>query len=285
VTAEEQADLVSDLLAPIPRTAVVPAVRATLGVSQKTADRIVQAFDDFVAKPLEANLRKLQGRDLAKRNPIVYTVRGVENAEEWAEKVLADKETSAIEAHIGTFLEEIARIVSGGIKPGSGVDLQVQGEDDVVHLYAIQSAPNTKNAGGRKTDVAALKSAARPLRAHKQRVEMNIAVLGGRAKSGPMRSEPDITMLSSDDFWARISGIPDFRARLLRASIVLSWLVKRRSAEDSTRIKSEAVELFGDADGRLDLEALANAPRTASEERALRDTKLLEQIFGQIQIP
>jgi hypothetical protein len=68
VTAEEQPDLVSDLLEPIPRTAVVPAVRAALGLSEKQADRIVQAFDDFVAKPLAANLAKLRGRDLRERD-------------------------------------------------------------------------------------------------------------------------------------------------------------------------------------------------------------------------
>jgi hypothetical protein len=44
VTAEEQADLVSDLLAPLPRTAIVPAVRAALGLSHKLSDRVVQAF-------------------------------------------------------------------------------------------------------------------------------------------------------------------------------------------------------------------------------------------------
>jgi hypothetical protein len=70
VPVNEETDLVSDLFAPIPRTAVVPAIRAALGVSHKQADRIVQAFDDFVAKPLEANLKKLHGRDLAKRNPM-----------------------------------------------------------------------------------------------------------------------------------------------------------------------------------------------------------------------
>jgi hypothetical protein len=262
----EQADLVSDLLAPIPRTAVVPAVRAALGVSQKQADRIVQAFDDFVAKPLEANLRKLHGRDLAKRNPMIYTVRGTEGVEDWADQVLADKETSAIEGHIGTFLEEVARIVSGGIKPGNGVDLQHEDDEGVIQLYAIQSAPNTKNAGGRKTDVESLKRAARPLRAHRQSVEMNIAVLGGRAKTAPMRSEPDIVVLSSDDFWARITGIPDFRARMLRASTILSWVLKRRSLDEVARIKGEAVALFSDPEGRLDLEALAGAPRSAREE-------------------
>jgi hypothetical protein len=76
--------------------------------------------------------------------------------------VFADKETSAIEGHIGTFLEEVARIVSGGTKPGNGVDLQLQGEDGVVHLFAIQMSPNTKNSGARKSDVRSLKQAARP---------------------------------------------------------------------------------------------------------------------------
>jgi hypothetical protein len=260
VPTDQQADLVSDLLAPIPRKAG-PAVRATLGLAHAQADRIVQAFDDFVAKPLEANLKRLHGRDLAKRSPMIYTVRGIESVEEWADQVLADKETSAIEGHMGTFLEEVARIVSGGIKPGNGVDLQLQDDDGTVQLYAIQSAPNTKDAGDRKSDIEALKRAARPLRAHRQPVELNVAILSGRAKSGRMRAEPDITVLSSDDFWTRISAIPDFRARLLRASTTLSWLVKRRSGDEIARIKAEAVELFGDAEGQLDLEALAAAPR------------------------
>jgi hypothetical protein len=268
VTAEEQAaDLVSVLLEPIPRTAIVPAVRAALGLSQKLSDRVVQAFDDYVAKPLEANLKNLHGRDLAKRNPIIYTVRGAVTVDEWADQVLADKETSAIEAHIGTWLEEVARIVSGGIKPGSGVDLQIQGPDGVVQLYAIQSAPNTKNAGGRKSDIEALRRGARPLLGHRQRVELNVAVLGGRAKTAPMRTNPDITVLSSDDFWERVSGIPDFRARLLRTSTILAWLIKRRSQDEMARIKAEAVALFSDAEGLLDLEKITNAPRTAREEK------------------
>lgn len=281
MTSEEErehADLFDDLLEPIPRKAIVPAVRAALGLSERQSDRVVQAFDDFVARPLAANLTKLHGRDLAKRNPMIYTVRGVETVMEWAEHVLADKETSAIEAHIGTWLEEVARIVSGGIKPGSGVDLQVADADGVVQLYAIQSAPNTKNAGGRKSDIEALRRGARVLRNQRQQVELNIAVLGGRAKTGVLRSHSDITILSSDDFWERISGIADFRARLVRTTTILSWLVKRRSKAEVERIKREAVELFGDEEGKLDLEALANAPRTAREEKTLRDRRLLEEL-------
>jgi hypothetical protein len=90
---------------------------------------------------------------------------------------------------------------------------------------------------------------------------MYIAVLSGRGKSAAIRAEPDITMVGSDEFWARISGISDFRARILRASMILSWLIRRRSEDEINRIKHEARELFADADGRLDLEALANPPR------------------------
>jgi hypothetical protein len=281
VTSEEQneqADVLDDLLAPIPRTAIVPAVRAALGLSQRQSDQIVQAFDDFVARPLTANLTKLHGRDLAKRNPMIYTVRGVDSVEEWADQVLADKETSAIEAHLGTWLEEVARLVSSGIKPGNGVDLQITDDDGVVQLYAIQSAPNTKNAGGRKSDIDALRRGARILRNQRQQVELNIAVLSGRAKTSVMRAHSDITVLSSDEFWARISGIPDFRARLLRATTILAWLVRRRSEEETERIKREAVELFGDEERKLDLEALANAPRTQREEQELRDRRLLASL-------
>jgi hypothetical protein len=51
-------------------------VQAVLGVAAVTAAEIVQAFDDVVAKPLQLNLSKKKGRELAKRNPMIYTVRG-----------------------------------------------------------------------------------------------------------------------------------------------------------------------------------------------------------------
>lgn len=54
---------------------------------QTLSDSIVEAFDAFVAKPLEANLKKLHGRDLAKRNLMNYTARGTDSAEEWAEQL------------------------------------------------------------------------------------------------------------------------------------------------------------------------------------------------------
>ena len=187
---QKQGDLLDDLLSPIPRTAIVPAVRAALGLSQRQTDRIVQTFDDFVARPLVSNLMKLHGRDLAKRNPMIYTVRGVETVEEWADQVLADKETSAIEAHIGTWLEEVARLVSGGIKPAAASTpdhrrrrCRAALRDPVRPEHEERWWPQERYRG-------APKGRPRPTRP-RQRVELNIAVLSGRAKTGVMRANSE----------------------------------------------------------------------------------------------
>src|SRR5262245_18804428 len=82
VSDQDTSDLVADLLAPIPLAVLVPAVQAVLGVTSAQAGAIVSAFDEYVAQPLEANLEKLHGRDLAKRNPMIYTVRGARTIDE-----------------------------------------------------------------------------------------------------------------------------------------------------------------------------------------------------------
>src|SRR5271155_3629792 len=87
--------------APTNRTALVPAVATILGVAHNPAEEIVEAFDEYVAKPLQSNLAKKTGRDLAKRNPMIYTARGTTTVAEWVDRALADWETSAIEGHLG----------------------------------------------------------------------------------------------------------------------------------------------------------------------------------------
>jgi hypothetical protein len=268
---QPETDLVQELLGPVARAGLVQELAEELGVKPRKALEITQAFDEFVARPLRMRLATLKGRDLAKRNPMIYTARGVTQALEWVDRVLEDKETSAIEGHLGTWQEEVARIVSDGVKPGGAVDLQIDRDDRTVDLYAIQAAPNTKNAGSRRSDIEGLRAAARPLRAARRVVEMYIAVLAGRSTTSPLKAEPDIQVLGSDEFWERVSGLPDFRARLLRASVVLARLVEGRASIEVDRIREEAIKLFATDTGELDLEALANPPagqrhpRTAEE--------------------
>jgi hypothetical protein len=255
------------LLTPVTRARVVAQLDMVLGVGYRKAKQVVEAFDEFVAKPLDKHLRKLNGRDLVKRNPMIYTARGTDTVNEWVAAVLADKETSVFEGLLGNWQEEVAMIVSGGFKPAGGVDLQVNGSDGVVRLYTIQTAPNTKNASGRKNDIAALRTGAAILAAQKKLTELNTAVLHGRKRSLPHRNEPGISNLGSDDFWHRMSGISDFRARLLQATAILSDLIAERSADEIERIRGEAEVLFDDGSGALKMDALANPPRKTKVER------------------
>jgi len=82
-------------------------------------------------------------------------------------------------------------------------------------------------------------------------------------------SEPEITLVGSDDFWERITGKSDFRARLPRMSVVLAPLGKRRASDEVARIKEEARTLFGDPEGGLDLDAVANPPKRARRKKNL----------------
>jgi hypothetical protein len=239
----------------------VEDIQLVLGVPAHQASEIVHAFATFVSTPLEANFKKLTGRGLAKRNPMIYTARGTMSVDDWIDGVLADKETSAIESHIGTWMEEVARIVSGGIKPGSGVDLQVDEDGGTIQLYALQASPSTKNAGSRKSDVESLKRGARPLRAAKRHVELNVGVMHGQNRTSAVQAEPDIRVLASDEFWHRVSGIPDFRARLLRATVVLAEMTRKQSADEVARIRAEARAIYDSGDGMLDMDALANPPK------------------------
>jgi hypothetical protein len=256
-------DLSAALLESVLRARVAADVGLVLGVDTDTAEQIVVAFERFVAQPMKENLDKLTGHDLVKRNPMIYTARGTKSVDAWIDGVLADKETSAIEAHLGTWQEEVARIISGGVKPAGGVDLQIEKDGGVVELYAIQAAPSTKNSGGRRSDIDALKQGARPLRAARRHVELNIAVLFGRAQTGEIRSEPDIRVIGSDQFWSTISGDSDFRARLLRATTILAELMHTRSADSVERIRAEATAIFGNASGELNMDALAHPPKKA----------------------
>jgi hypothetical protein len=50
--------------APTENVALVVDVEAVLGVPHHAAEEMVEAFDENVAKPLQANLAKKTGRDL-----------------------------------------------------------------------------------------------------------------------------------------------------------------------------------------------------------------------------
>ena len=236
-------------------------VQAILGTSLDTATEIVQAFDDVIARPLQANLAKKRGRELAKRNPMIYTARGTTMVDEWVDRALEDWETSAIEGHIGTWMEEVARIVSGGIKPGSGVDLQIErsGTPSVTELYAIQAAPNTKSAGG----VARMSSRFVGPQVRYGRDDDCRAVRGSAPWTdedsapwgGSEHHEAGLGRLLEEGEWH--PGLPSKTVASIDGSFVTA---RGPSIRRGRSIRAEATAIFGDERGHLKLDVLANPP-------------------------
>lgn len=251
-SAEQVDDLRADLTA---------KVATLLKVDEDKARKIVDTFDAQIARPVETKFAKLHPHDLLKRNPYFYAVLGVTSVDDWIDRALADLETSAMESHVGRWLEDVARIMSGGIKPGSGVDVQREIDDDTVELYSLQMAANTKSAGGSQAEIVNLRQAAAPLRTHsKKRVTTIVGVMYGRKSSLPSAADPNILKPSSEELWERLTGQKGFLPRLLAAARLLSVLVGARARDEAERLKIEASLIFAADDGTLDLGKLIEPP-------------------------
>ena len=191
---------------------------------------------------------------------MIYTVRGVTTVSEWVDAALRDWETSAIEGHLGTWLEEVA-LVSGGIKPGSGVDLQIErpGPPRITELYAIQAAPNTRAPGAPVQTSSRYDEARRRL--ERTRGSWSSTSPSSTRASAPAQLRSEHHKAGIRRLLVKITGIPDFRERLLEATTLLASLVTGRAAADVARITAEAAAVYGDAHGNLRLDVLANPPR------------------------
>jgi len=139
-------------------------------------------------------------------------------------EALADCETSALEGHLETWLDDLVRVWWRGAKPGSGVDLRVG------------------RASGTECETASVVAARMSkLYAGWRIVEPYVAVL--RAKpSRQLRADPGSTKRASDDLWEMVSGAPDFGPRSLQASTVLAAPVAgRRASADVARIQAGSI--------------------------------------------
>lgn len=237
---------------PDTRANVVADVAEILELDIETAERVVASFEKFVAEPIVEKISAITPADVAGRNPYAYAALGITSIADWTQHAADDIAASSLEGLMGTWLEEVAIIVSGGIKPGAGVDLQVERETAdglVVELYAIQSTTNTKNAGGSRSDEDALNTSAQVLRAGRRYVDLFVGYLYGRKKTTQLRG---ITRMASGELWDKLSGQTGFRRRLYLATARMSALVSDRVSQDRTELVNAVGEAFGDEVGTID---------------------------------
>lgn len=232
---------------------LVQPIADTLEIDLSRARRVIEAFERFVAVPLAERIQSIPPKEIAARNPFVYAALGASSLADWVDRVVADKLTSTAEGFVGNFLEEVARILCDGTKVGSGVDLQRDLSDEDTEIFAIQSTTNTKNAGGRRSDLQGLDKAAGVLRAQRRHVTKFVAYLFGRQRTTQIG---DVTHLSSEDFWLRISGQEAFLPKLLQACVVLSPLYLERLTVREGVLKEQVASAYGDGSGRIRYESL-----------------------------
>lgn len=220
------------------------------GLTRLTPDQslaIVREFRRTFAGPLGAKIQSLRMRDIIKtKNPYLYRASGVSTCEELVRRAFNDYATTMGENYFGAFFEAIARIVSGGVKPASGgeIDLEIRRADGA-HLYAMKSGPkgfNSSSAAKAKLD---LDHAERRLRQDRVPVHKKLGFAYGRRTTS---FAGGIERLASKQLWAELSGDPEFYSKLLDVCDVLSPLYTADTEAPFALLLNEARELFCDGD-------------------------------------
>lgn len=241
--------VVSDIASLLPST--VEEQRLSL------ARRIVDAFRDTYLNPLLAKLRSRGVVELlARKNPYLYRASGIVRCDELVERAFLDYVSSSTETLFGNFLERVALLMSGGYKSATkGVDIERR-SDTKAELYVIKSGPAAFNAGSRRDAERALDEAAKRLAPVGTQVEKFIAFAYGRKQTGYVRG---IFILSSSEFWTRITGIEDFHIRLLDICGRLAPLYRADLDAAKERLMKEARGLYCNPNGEIDWQRVLRA--------------------------
>src|SRR5207245_3433188 len=115
------------------------------------------------------------------KNPYLYRASRISTCEEIVRRAFQDYVSASLEGDFGKFFEAVARIASGGIKPGLGgeVDLDVRASENLASLYAIKSGPKGFNSSSYAKARDDLNSAERRLRQDNVRTDKKVAFAYG----------------------------------------------------------------------------------------------------------
>lgn len=221
----------------------VRLVARITGLSIQVSERLVSEFEITFAQPFAQKLLSLKMKGIiANKNPYLYRASGIRTCEDLVRRVLQDYVSASVEGYFGKFFEGVARVVSGGVKPvgGGEVDLDVR-VGDVARLYAIKSGAKGFNSSSYDKAKRDLNSAERRLRQDRVRVEKKIAFAYGRRR--PAFKE-GIEHLSSRQFWAEVSGDDGFYDKLLAVCEALAPLYTADMQAPFAGLLHEARQLF-----------------------------------------
>lgn len=227
----------------VDRAQIVERIASITGLTHEQSERLVTEFEVTFAKPFAQRLQSLTMKEIIQRkNPYLYRASGIRTCEELVKRAFDDYVSASVEGDFGPFFEGVARILSGGVKPAVGgeVDLDVR-SGDVATLYAIKSGAYGFNSSSFDKAKRDLNSAESRLRQDRLRTEKKIAFAYGRKKT---TFAEGIERLASKDFWARLSGDDSFYAKLLDACEYLAPLYQADMDAPRDQLLREARSLF-----------------------------------------
>jgi hypothetical protein len=232
-------------LADIDREDIANTIASVSDLTIDQSRRLVDEFETVFAKPFADRLAALRFIKIVRsKNPYLYRASGIRTCEDLVRRVLQDFVSASVEGDFGKFFESVGRVVSGGVKPvgGGEVDLDIR-DGDIARLYAIKSGPKGFNSSSFDKAVRDLNSAERRLRQDRVRTEKKLAFAYGRRKSS---FDEGIERLSSKQFWAEISGDANFYKKLMQICAALAPLYYADMQAPYEGLLGEARELFCD---------------------------------------
>jgi len=227
----------------VERSEIAKKVASIAGLTEAQAKRLVSDFETTFARPFADKLRSLRIKEIIKnKNPYLYRASGIVSCEDLVKRALQDYVSASVEGPFGAVFESVARLLSGGIKPvgGGEVDLDVR-RGDVAYLYAIKSGSKGFNSSSEDKAKRDLDSAESRLRQDRIRTEKKIAFAYGR-KQTTFRG--GIERLASKQFWADMSGDQEFYKKLLDVCGLLAPLYTADMTAPFEDLLYEAQELI-----------------------------------------
>lgn len=197
---------------------------------------------------------------LRRKNPYLYLARGNRTAAQIVDSILAAYVSSAEETIFGnTFFEPLALALSGGQKAVTeGVDITVD-TGSAIFGIAVKSGTSVFNADSRKRQEQNFQAAQRRVQqAHKA----FFPVVGygyGRKQASGKRGKFYLE-LAGQDFWAWLTGDPDFYLKIVRYMGAKPDDYALRLEEAYARAENRMVRAFTERfcleDGSVDWDAL-----------------------------
>lgn len=197
---------------------------------------------------------------LKRKNPYLYRAKGDRSAVQIVNGILAAYVSSSEETIFGnTFFEPLALALSGGQKAVTeGVDITVD-DGGAIYSIAVKSGTSVFNADSRKRQEQNFQSAQKRAQ-QARRAFFPVVGYGYGRKKASGRHERVYMELAGQDFWAWLTGDPDFYLKIVQYMGTKPDEYARQFEEAYSRAENRMLKAFTErfclADGSIDWDAL-----------------------------